>query len=89
MASKFDKFLKASWNTFFSTKKRQESRQGAASPRMMESARAQWGGFRRGKTDVQTPRRVAVRNLALEGLGKFEEDLVIPIQHAVPSWAAD
>ena len=36
----------------------------------MESARAQWGGFRRGKIDVQAPRRVDVRNLALEGLGR-------------------
>ena len=42
-----------------------------------------------GKPDVQTPRRVAVRNLALEGSGRFEEDLEPIISHAVPGWAAD
>ena len=70
MASKFDEFLKASWNTIFSFKKRQETR----NPRKVESAwrnvRIAWGGLWRGKTDVQTPRRVDVRNLALEGLGR-------------------
>ena len=49
MASKFDQFLEASWNTFFSTKKRSGSRHSPASPRKMESARVTGGGFRRGK----------------------------------------
>ena len=31
------------------------------------------GGFWRGKTDVQAPRRVAVRNWALEGLGSSKK----------------
>ena len=56
MASNFDQFLKASWNAIFWTKRRQETR----NPGKVESARRNvqvaWGGLRRGKTDVQTPR---------------------------------
>ena len=49
----------------------------------MESARAQWGGLRRGKTDVQTPRTLALE----DWLWKDSEGLAEPrstVQHAVP-----
>ena len=68
--SKFDHFLRASWNTIFSAKTHQD----AIRPPVLESARRNvqvaWGGVRRGKADVQAPRRVDVKNFALEGLGK-------------------
>ena len=77
----------------FSTKKRRESRHPPASPRIAAEDGVHTGllgeDLGGGKPDVQTPRRVAVKNLALEGLGSFEEDLVIPIPHAVPGWAVD
>ena len=55
----------------------------------MESARAQWGGLRRGKKDVQAPRTFESGTWSEKISGKFEEDLVITVQHAVPGWAAD
>ena len=89
MASKFDEFLKASWNTIFSVKKRQETR----NPRKVESAwrnvQVAWGGLRRGKTEVQAPRTFESgtwsKKMDLEG----QEDLDRIVQHAVPGWAAD
>ena len=66
MASKSDQYLEASWNTIFSAKKRQETR----NPRKVESAwrdvQVAWGGLRWGKTDVQTP-----RPLPLEDSGRM------------------
>ena len=89
MASNFDQLLKASWNATFSPQEPpkppapQIAAEDGVGPGLLGE---DLGG---GKPDVQTPRRVAVRNLALEGSGRFEEDLVIPIPHAVPGWAAD
>ena len=89
MASKFDQFLEASWNTILST----QEPPGARNPGEVEWARRNvqvaWGGLRRGKTDVQAPRtfepRTWSKKMDLEG----QEDLDRMIQHAVPGWAAD
>ena len=42
-----------------------------------------------GSPDVQAPRTFESRTGSKKISGRFEEDLVLPIQHAVPSWAAD
>ena len=56
MASKFEQFLKAFWNTIFSTKRRRESRHSPIFKWARRVAQVAWGGLRTGKTDVQTPR---------------------------------
>ena len=43
MASKFDQFLKASWNAIFSTKKRRESRHSPAAPQIAAEDRVHTG----------------------------------------------
>ena len=89
MASKFDQFLKASWNAIFSTKRRQDARRSPVLESAWRNARVAWGGLRRGKTDVQTPRTFESgtwsKEIGLEG----QEDVDSTIQHAVPGWAAD
>ena len=62
-ASKFDHFLKASWNAIFSAKRRQKTIRGAPMCAAWRRAELAWGGLWRGKTDVQAPGRVAVRNV--------------------------
>ena len=89
MASNFDQFLKASWNTIFSAKEAPRRENAADRRRRWSRPGLSGGDLGGGKPDVQTPRRVAVRNLALEGSGRFEEDLEPMISHAVPGWAAD
>ena len=89
MASKFDQFLEASWNTIFSAQEAPRDE----NPGKVESARRNvqvaWGGLRRGKTEVQAPRTFESgtwsKKMDLEG----QEDLDRMIQHAVPGWAAD
>ena len=61
-----------------------KTRQRRRSPQKMESARAQWGGFRRGKTDVQTPRTFESGTWSEEMDLEGQEDLDRIIQHAVP-----
>ena len=70
MASKFDDFLKAFWNTIFSVQEAPRRPSAADRRRRWSRPEPSGGGLRRGKTDVQAPRRVDVRNLALEGLGR-------------------
>ena len=53
-----------------------KTRKRRRSPQKMESARAQWGGLRRGKKDVQAPRTFESRTGSEKISGKFEEDLV-------------
>ena len=48
MGSKFDNFLKASWNAIFSTKKRQGCARGAPRASAGRNARIAWGGFKEG-----------------------------------------
>ena len=61
-----------------------KTRQRRRSPQKMESARAQWGGLRRGKTGVRLPeplsQELGPRRWDLEG----QEDLEPTVQHAVP-----
>ena len=61
-ALKFDRFLKASWNAIFSTKRRQDTRRSPVLESAWRNARVAWGGLRRGKTDVQTPRTLALED---------------------------
>ena len=63
-----NQFLKASWNATFSAQEAPRRASGAKLRSAWRNARVAWGGLRRGKTDVQAPRRVDVRNLALEAL---------------------
>ena len=58
----FDQFLKASWNAIFSTKRRQDARRPPVLESAWRNARVAWGGLRRGKTDVQTPRTLALED---------------------------
>ena len=89
MASNFDQFLKASWNAIFSAQEPPRR----ADPPILESAwrnaRVAWGGLRRGKTDVQTPRTFESGTWSKEMDLEGQEDLDRIVQHAVPSWAAD
>ena len=62
MASKFDQFLKASWNAIFSVQEPPRRENGAAKRSAWRNARVAWGGLRRGKTDVQTPRTLALED---------------------------
>ena len=73
MASKFEQFLKASWNTIFSTKRRRESRHPPVFRWAQRNAQVAWGGLRRGKTDVQTPRTWS------KEMDLGQEDLMDPI----------
>ena len=61
-ASKFDQFLKASWNAIFSAQEAPRRENGAAKRSAWRNARVAWGGLRRGKTDVQTPRTLALED---------------------------
>ena len=89
MASEFDQFLKASWNTIFSVQEAPRRENAADRLRKRSRPRPSGGGFRRGETNVQAPRTFAsgtwFKEMGLEG----QEDLGNVIQHAVPSWAAD
>ena len=46
----------------FSVKRRQKARVGEAKGSAWRNARVAWGGLRRGKTDVQTPRTLALED---------------------------
>ena len=56
MASNFDTFLKVSWNIIFSTTRRQDASGSPVLESAWRNVQVAWGGLRRGKTDVQTPR---------------------------------
>ena len=62
MASKFDQFLKASWNTIFSAQEAPRREILVNTGSAWRNARVAWGGLRRGKTDVQTPRTLALED---------------------------
>ena len=82
MASKFDQFLKASWNAIFSA---QEAPRGASAVfRRCGRSRpeATGGGFRRGKTRTSEKKNP-------EGDKKKNPETWCVISHAVPGWAAD
>ena len=63
MASKFDQFLSASWNTIFSAQEAPRRENPGKIESAWRNVQVAWGGLRRGKTDVQAPGRVAVRNV--------------------------
>ena len=88
MASKFDQFLKASWNATFRPKSRQDvpAPQIAAEDGVGRGPVGEDLGGGKPETDSQN---LGFGSLALEGLRKGQEDLGWTIQHAVPSWAAD
>jgi len=79
MASKFDQFLKASWNAIFS----QEAprRENAADRRRRWSRPGpSGGGFRRGKSQTFKLQDELMSRIGSQKIsGKFEEDLVITI----------
>ena len=76
MTSKFDKFLKASWNAICSVKMRQDARGRAVLESALRNAQVSWGGLRRG-----------IRNFK-EVLGKDKKTLVTSLARR-PGWAAD
>ena len=89
MASKFDQYLKASWNATFSAQE-PPRRASAADRRTRKSPHGpSGGGLRRGKTDVQAPRTFESGTWSKEWNLKGQEDLDRMIQHTVPGWAAD
>ena len=76
MASKFDHFLKASWNAIFRPKRRQDAKmpQIAAEDGVGPGPVGEdLGG---GKPDVQAPRTFESRTGSKKISGRFEEDLV-------------
>ena len=88
MASKFDHFLKASWNATFSAQEPPRRASAADRRRRWSRTRPGGGGFRRGKLETDS-QNLGFGRFALGGFRKGQEDLGPTVWHAVPGWAAD
>ena len=82
MASKFDQFLKASWNATFSAQEPPRGASAADRRRRWSRPEATGGGFRRGKTRTSEKKNPKGGSERIRRPG-------IPIPHADPGWAAD
>ena len=64
MESKFDRFLKASWNTIFSAKMRQRGARDALLASARRNAQLAWGGLWRGIRQEPLSQELGPRRLA-------------------------